>query len=27
MNDLAGKIDSRLAQFKVSEAGTEGVRA
>ncbi|HTX57968.1 MAG TPA: methyl-accepting chemotaxis protein [Candidatus Acidoferrales bacterium] len=27
MNDLAGKIDSRLAQFKVSESGTEGVRA
>ncbi|HEX8806482.1 MAG TPA: methyl-accepting chemotaxis protein [Candidatus Aquilonibacter sp.] len=27
MNDLAGKIDSRLAQFKVSESGTEEVTA
>ncbi len=27
MNDLAGKIDSRLSQFKVSESGTEGVTA
>lgn len=27
MNDLAGKIDTRLAQFKVSDAGTEGVKA
>ncbi len=27
MNDLAGRIDSRLAQYKVSESGTEGVTA
>lgn len=27
MNDLAGKIDTRLAQFKVSDAGSEGVTA
>jgi methyl-accepting chemotaxis protein len=27
MNDLAGKIDSRLQQFKVSESGTEEVTA
>ena len=27
MNDLAGKIDSRLAQYKVSESGTEEVTA
>ena len=27
MNDLAGKIDSRLSQFKVSESGTEEVTA
>ena len=27
MNDLAGKIDSRLSQFKVSESGTGEVRA
>ena len=27
MNDLAGKIDSRLSQYKVSESGTEEVTA
>jgi len=27
MNDLAGRIDSRLAQYKVSDSGTEGVTA
>jgi methyl-accepting chemotaxis protein len=27
MNDLAGKIGSRLSQFKVSESGTEEVTA
>ena len=27
MNDLAGRIDSRLAQYKVSESDTEGVTA
>ena len=27
MNDLAGRIDSRLAQYKVSESGSEGVTA